>query len=93
VSLNFINNYKFHKTYHLFCYYIKGQLYAVGGNDGAASLDSCERYDPHLDKWSLMASMLKRRAGAGCAELEGYLYVVGRCLEQFNYFECRKKMK
>ena len=54
-------------------------LYAVGGNDGAASLDSCERYDPHLNKWTVMANMIKRRAGAGCAELEGILYVVGKC--------------
>ena len=51
----------------------------MGGNDGAASLDSCERYDPHLNKWTVMASMNKRRAGAGCAELEGVLYVVGEC--------------
>ena len=55
----------------------QGQLYAVGGNDGAASLDSCERYDPHLDTWTMLANMNKRRAGAGCAELEGMLYVVG----------------
>lgn len=52
----------------------------MGGNDGAASLDSCERYDPHLNKWTVMANMNKRRAGAGCAELGGVLYVVGKCV-------------
>ena len=36
-------------------------LYAVGGNDGTSSLDSCERYDPHLNKWTLVASMAHRR--------------------------------
>ncbi len=56
---------------------LQGYLYAIGGNDGATSLDSCERYDPHLNKWSMMASMKKRRAGAGVAELNGSLYVVG----------------
>ena len=54
-------------------------LYAVGGNDGSSSLESCERYDPNLNKWSHIADMNKRRAGAGCAELDGVLYAVGTC--------------
>ena len=37
-------------------------LYAVGGNDGTSSLDSCERYDPILNKWILVASMQHRRS-------------------------------
>ena len=40
-----------------------GYLYAVGGNDGAASLQSVERYNPHTNKWSRVASMNRRRAG------------------------------
>jgi len=52
-------------------------LYAIGGNNGTASLDTCERYDPHLNKWTSVESMKKRRAGAGVAELHGCLYVVG----------------
>ena len=64
------------------CMLLQKYLYAVGGNDGAASLDSCERYDPHLNKWTVMASMNKRRAGAGCAELEGVLYVVGPFIDR-----------
>uniref|UniRef100_A0A1I7XM07 BACK domain-containing protein n=1 Tax=Heterorhabditis bacteriophora TaxID=37862 RepID=A0A1I7XM07_HETBA len=36
-------------------------LIAVGGNDGTSSLDSCERYDPVLDKWKLIARMTNRR--------------------------------
>ena len=55
----------------------QGYLYAIGGNNGVASLDTCERYDPHLNKWTLIEPMKKRRAGAGVAELHGYLYVVG----------------
>ena len=69
------------------CFYLQGQLYAVGGNDGSASLDSCERYDPHLDTWTKLANMNKRRAGAGCAELGGMLYVVGKTLEWLLYCE------
>ena len=55
----------------------QGYLYAIGGNNGTASLDTCERYDPHLNKWTAVEPMKKRRAGAGVAELHGYLYVVG----------------
>ena len=52
-------------------------LYAVGGNDGTRSLDSTERFDPHLDKWALVAPMRYRRAGAGVAVLDGYMYAIG----------------
>ena len=62
---------------NFYVYLSQGFLYAIGGNDGAASLDTCERYDPHLNKWVMMAPMNKRRAGAGVAELNGQLYVVG----------------
>jgi kelch-like protein 8 len=56
---------------------LQNYLYAVGGNDGATSLDSCERYDPLLNKWVYIQPMSRRRAGAGMAELNGKLYVVG----------------
>ncbi len=82
--------------YHAFCssceYIVLGKyLFAVGGNDGTSSLDSCERYDPLLNKWKLVASMTHRRweyvighfiiynfsAGAGVTVLDGYLYAIG----------------
>lgn len=53
-------------------------IYAVGGNDGVSSLDKCEKYDPLLNKWTFIAPMNRHRAGAGVAELDGYLYVVGK---------------
>jgi len=56
---------------------LQGYLYAIGGNNGVASLDTCERYDPHLNKWTLIEPMKKRRAGAGVAQLHSQLYVVG----------------
>jgi len=61
---------------------VQSYMYAMGGNNGAASLESCERYDPHLNKWALIQPMNKRRAGAGVAELNGFLYVVGSFLIQ-----------
>ncbi|XP_030306539.1 kelch-like protein 8 isoform X2 [Calypte anna] len=55
----------------------KSHVYAVGGNDGVASLSSVEKYDPHLDKWIEVKEMGQRRAGNGVSELHGCLYVVG----------------
>lgn len=42
---------------------LDGYLYAVGGNDGSVSLQSVERYNPHTNKWTKVASMNRRRAG------------------------------
>lgn len=55
----------------------QSHVYAVGGNDGVASLSSVEKYDPHLDKWIEVKEMGQRRAGNGVSELHGCLYVVG----------------
>lgn len=35
------------------------------------------RYDPHINKWTEVAPMAKRRAGVGVVALNGYLYAVG----------------
>lgn len=53
-------------------------VYAVGGNDGVASLSSVERFDPHLNKWTAVSEMGQRRAGNGVSKLNGCLYVVGK---------------
>lgn len=52
-------------------------MYAVGGNDGVASLSSVERFNPHLNKWTEVSEMGQRRAGNGVSKLNGCLYVVG----------------
>lgn len=52
-------------------------VYAVGGNDGVASLSSVERFNPHLNKWTEVSEMGQRRAGNGVSKLNGCLYVVG----------------
>ena len=55
----------------------QSHVYAVGGNDGVASLSSVERFDPHLNKWTEVKEMGQRRAGNGVSKLNGCLYVVG----------------
>ena len=45
-------------------------LYALGGNDGSASLNSMERYDSKLNKWIMVTSMSARRSSVGGAVLE-----------------------
>lgn len=47
---------------------LNGRLYAVGGRDGAACLNSVECYDPHTNKWSIRCPMIKRRGGNNLQE-------------------------
>ena len=58
--------------------HLQGQLYAIGGNDGTSSLSRCESYDPFVNKWTPIADMGCRRAGAGVGVLDGFIYAVGR---------------
>lgn len=45
-----------------------GRLYAVGGRDGSVCHRSIECYDPHTNKWSLLAPMNRRRGGVGVSD-------------------------
>lgn len=47
-----------------------------GGSRGTCPTYPC-RYDPHINKWTEVAPMAKRRAGVGVVALNGYLYAVG----------------
>ena len=42
---------------------LENKLYSVGGRDGSCCLSSVEVYDPHTDRWTMAAPMLKRRGG------------------------------
>lgn len=71
--------------------HLENALFAIGGNSGTCSLDTCEKYDPILDKWSPISPMKNRRhfqltnfsrlfnfrAGAGVAVIGPYIYVIG----------------
>lgn len=54
-----------------------GALYAVGGSDGQAPLNTVERYEPRLNKWTPVAAMSTRRKHLGCAVFDGQIYAVG----------------
>nr|XP_021511945.1 kelch-like protein 17 isoform X4 [Meriones unguiculatus] len=56
---------------------IYGSLYAVGGYDSSSHLATVEKYEPQVNSWTPVASMLSRRSSAGVAVLEGALYVAG----------------
>lgn len=60
--------------------FVQGTMYAFGGNVGQTSLSTCEKYDPHLDRWTYIASMKHRRAGAAAVVglVDKYIYVFGK---------------
>lgn len=66
------------------------RLYVVGGKDGSSCLKTVEQYDPHTNKWTLRASMIKRRGAVGVGVLNGYMYAVGGYdgAGWSNKFEC-----
>lgn len=47
-----------------------GYVFALGGSDGSASLNSVERYDPKVNKWTVVSSMVNRRSSLGAAVLD-----------------------
>ena len=49
---------------------IDGLIYALGGNDGSASLNSMEKYDSKMNKWILVTAMNSRRSSVGATVLD-----------------------
>lgn len=54
-----------------------GCLYAIGGFDDNAPLNSCERYCPEENKWVLLPPMSCPRGGVGVAAMGGRIYAIG----------------
>ena len=52
-----------------------GQVYSVGGVDGAIITDAAYRYDPASDIWTSIASLPEERESAAAAFIDGRLYV------------------
>jgi hypothetical protein len=48
---------------HLGCVVHQNCIYAVGGRDDLAELNSAERYDPQNNKWELIVPMKSKRSG------------------------------
>ena len=72
---------------------VNGIIYAIGGYDGSAHLNTVECFDPMTNAWKPVASMASRRSSAGVAVLNDMLYVVGELMlkmvandEIYNYF-------
>uniref|UniRef100_F6RY91 Kelch like family member 33 n=1 Tax=Monodelphis domestica TaxID=13616 RepID=F6RY91_MONDO len=74
-----------------------GNLYALGGRDKGAALDSVEAYDPKLDAWRTSPPLPTPCFAHAASVLDGQVYVSGGCNETgqylaslFNYNPTRK---
>lgn len=56
---------------------LDGRIYAVGGFDGSALLNSVEAYDPRIKNWAELAPMNTPRSSASAAALDGKIFVLG----------------
>lgn len=59
---------------------VMGKIFAVGGHNGNAYLNTVEAFDPVLNRWELVGSVSHCRAGAGvavCACLTSQIRDVG----------------
>ncbi|CAG5133354.1 unnamed protein product [Candidula unifasciata] len=56
---------------------VDGYVYAVGGHDGADILASVERYDPHINTWTVVHALPKPLRFMTCVSYKGRLYVFG----------------
>ena len=69
---------------------LDGAIYAIGGDNGVSILNTVERYDPRLDRWSACVAMSYRRRYFGAAVLKNKIFVVGGSDydEDHNSVEC-----
>ena len=63
---------------------VNGIIYAIGGYDGSAHLNTVECFDPMTNAWKPVASMASRRSSAGVTVLNDMLYVVGELHAMYN---------
>lgn len=59
---------------------VNGIIYAIGGYDGSAHLNTVECFDPMTNTWRPIASMASRRSSAGVAVVNDMLYVIGKLI-------------
>lgn len=52
-------------------------VYVVGGSKEWKRMNTCERYDPDLNQWNVMAPMNVQRSNIGLVAINGLLYAVG----------------
>ena len=56
---------------------LNGKIFVFGGEQEAQILANGECYDPIVDTWSPIHSMVVPRCEFGLATLHGYLYAIG----------------
>ncbi|KAL1006461.1 hypothetical protein UPYG_G00072690 [Umbra pygmaea] len=59
-------------------------IYALGGFDGHARLNTAERFEPDSNQWTRIAPMAEQRSDASATTLHGKVYICGG----FNGNEC-----
>ena len=62
-----------------------GRIFAVGGDDGVANLNTAECYDAQLNEWGeVVRPMGTRRCFPGVVAYQGWLYVAGNTQHMFR---------
>ncbi|XP_067928140.1 kelch-like protein 18 isoform X1 [Watersipora subatra] len=74
---------------------LNGQLYAIGGYNGAERLNTVEIFDPLDQKWKAVAPLSCPRSALGAAALDDKLYVCGGFdgISSLDTVECYTKEK
>lgn len=92
--------FKFMLMLILFDFHKDGRIYAMGGYNGRTRMSSVERYDPDLNQWELVASMLRQRSDASAAVLDNkvilfviisFFIIISRIFEEGNIHTLFKK--
>ena len=64
---------------------LDGEIYAIGGHDGAGALDTVEVYDPQANSWQRVARMPRGLYMHAAAVMGGKIYVTGGANGAFNW--------
>lgn len=56
---------------------LDGCIYAVGGWEGTARLDSVEKYNPETNAWTFVAPVKMAVTSPAVVSYQGLLYVTG----------------
>lgn len=61
----------------LSCVVYQNKLYAIGGFNGAARLNTGEKYDPITNNWSSIKEMSTPRSNFGIEVIDDMIFVIG----------------
>ncbi|CAG0884895.1 unnamed protein product [Cyprideis torosa] len=75
-SQYFVRNVKNHECY-VSVVLLNGYIYAMGGYDGHHRQNTCEKYDPATNQWSMIATMINQRSDASATTLNAFVDPAG----------------